>query len=142
MKSRACGLSFILYPSADILSNSPLSSISMILSISSLVSWLNMMTSSILFRNSGAKVFCRAFCRILLFCSLRVVRFAEVSNPTPAPNSVSWRVPMFEVIITMVLRKSTLRPRLSVSWPSSSTCSRMWNTSGCAFSISSSSTTE
>ena len=41
-----------------------------------------------------------------------------------------------------VFLKSTLRRELSVSTPSSSTCSRMLKTSGCAFSISSSSTTE
>ena len=42
----------------------------------------------------------------------------------------------------IVLVKSTVWPWLSVSRPSSSTCSRMLNTSRWAFSISSSSTTE
>jgi hypothetical protein len=42
----------------------------------------------------------------------------------------------------MTLRKSTVRPWPSVSRPSSSTCSRMSKVSGCAFSTSSSSTTE
>ena len=41
-----------------------------------------------------------------------------------------------------VFLKSTLRRELSVSTPSSRTCSRTLNTSGCAFSTSSSSTTE
>ena len=41
----------------------------------------------------------------------------------------------------MALRKSTVRPWPSVSRPSSSTCSRMSKTSGCAFSTSSSRTT-
>ena len=41
-----------------------------------------------------------------------------------------------------VLRKLTVRPWASVSRPSSSTCSRVLNTSGWAFSISSNSTTE
>ena len=50
--------------------------------------------------------------------------------------------PMFEVMMMMVLRKSTVRPLLSVRRPSSSTCNKMLKTSGCAFSISSSSTTE
>ena len=49
---------------------------------------------------------------------------------------------MFEVMITIVFLKSTWRPWASVSRPSSSICRRMLNTSGCAFSISSSSTTE
>ena len=40
------------------------------------------------------------------------------------------------------LRKSTLRPLPSVRRPSSRICSKMLNTSGCAFSISSKSTTE
>ena len=41
-----------------------------------------------------------------------------------------------------VFLKLTLRFRLSVSCPSSRTCSRMLKTSGCAFSISSRRTTE
>ena len=50
--------------------------------------------------------------------------------------------PRLLVRISNVLRKSTVRPWPSVSRPSSSTCSRMSKTSGCAFSTSSSSTTE
>ena len=50
-------------------------------------------------------------------------------------------VPRFEVMITTVLRKSTLRPWLSVRRPSSKICNRVLNTSGCAFSISSNNTT-
>ena len=41
-----------------------------------------------------------------------------------------------------VLVKSTVRPSPSVSRPSSISCSRTFQTSGCAFSISSSSITE
>ena len=52
------------------------------------------------------------------------------------------RAPMFEVMIRIVFLKSTVLPRPSVNWPSSNTCSSRLNTSGCAFSISSSSTTE
>ena len=44
-------------------------------------------------------------------------------------------------MITVFL-KLTVRPWPSVSRPSSSTCRRTLKTSGCAFSISSSSTTE
>ena len=47
-----------------------------------------------------------------------------------------------EVMMMMVFLKLTVRPLLSVSRPSSSTCSKVLNTSGCAFSISSKSTTE
>ena len=48
---------------------------------------------------------------------------------------------MFEVMMITVFLKSTVRPWLSVMRPSSSTCSRTLNTSGCAFSISSNNTT-
>ena len=41
-----------------------------------------------------------------------------------------------------VLRKSTVRPCASVRRPSSRICSSVLKTSGCAFSISSKSTTE
>ena len=50
--------------------------------------------------------------------------------------------PALEVIIRIVFLKLTFLPFESVIWPSSSTCSRILNTSGCAFSISSNSTTE
>ena len=49
---------------------------------------------------------------------------------------------MFDVMITIVFRKSTLRPCASVSLPSSRIWSRMLKTSGWAFSISSRRTTE
>ena len=49
---------------------------------------------------------------------------------------------MLEVMIRIVFLKSTVRPCESVIRPSSSTCSSTLNTSGCAFSISSKSTTE
>ena len=42
----------------------------------------------------------------------------------------------------IVFLKSIVLPRPSMSWPSSKTCSRMLKTSGCAFLISSSRTTE
>ncbi len=50
--------------------------------------------------------------------------------------------PMLDVIIMITFLKFTVRPLLSVSLPSSSTCRRRLNRSGCAFSISSRSTTE
>jgi hypothetical protein len=46
-----------------------------------------------------------------------------------------------EVMIRIVFLKSTVRPWESVIRPSSSTCRSTLNTSGCAFSISSKSTT-
>ena len=50
--------------------------------------------------------------------------------------------PTLEVMMMMVLRKSTVWPVLSVKRPSSKTWSSRLKTSGCAFSISSSNTTE
>src|SRR5438093_1488860 len=50
--------------------------------------------------------------------------------------------PMFDVMIRIVFLKFTLLPSPSVRCPSSKTCSRMLKMSGCAFSISSSRTTE
>ncbi len=44
---------------------------------------------------------------------------------------------MFDVMMMIVLRKSTVRPSESVSRPSSRICRRSWRTSGCAFSTSS-----
>ncbi len=52
------------------------------------------------------------------------------------------RAPMLEVMIRIAFLKSMVLPRPSVRWPSSKTCSSTLNTSGWAFSISSSSTTE
>ena len=68
-----------------------------------------------------------------------------VSSETEKPSGVLRAMslaPMFEVMITIALRKSTVRPWASVSLPSSRIWSRMLKTSGCAFSISSSSSTE
>ena len=67
-----------------------------------------------------------------------------VSSATVKPIEVFLAIseaPMFEVMITIALRKSTVRPWASVSLPSSRICRRMLKTSGCAFSISSSSST-
>ena len=50
--------------------------------------------------------------------------------------------PTFEVMMMMVLRKSTLRPLASARLPSSMIWRSMLNASGCAFSISSSRITE
>ena len=45
--------------------------------------------------------------------------------------------PRFEVMMSTVFLKSTVRPLASVRRPSSITCNSMLKTSGCAFSISS-----
>ena len=72
-----------------------------------------------------------------------------------AISSPAWRVlvkpmaalfmvsaPALVVMMMMTLRKSVLRPLLSVSVPWSITCSSTLKMSGCAFSISSSSSTQ
>jgi len=50
--------------------------------------------------------------------------------------------PALVVMIRMTFLKSTVLPLWSVSLPWSITCSRMLNRSGCAFSISSSNSTQ
>ena len=92
-------------------------------------------------RNSGLKI--RLVSSNILSLILSYSE-SEVSS-TPKPIDVSFcniSAPTFEVIIKIVFLKSTLRPKLSVKRPSSSTCSNNCTTSGCAFSISSKSTTE
>ena len=91
----------------------------------------NRMISSTRLRNSGRK--CE---RTTPMTSSRT---ASVSWPSFWFTRYS--EPRFEVMMMSVLRKSTVRPWPSVRRPSSSTCSRTLNTSGCAFSISSNSTT-
>ena len=95
---------------------------------SSVVSESKMTTSSSRFRNSGLK------CARTAAITARA--WPRRPGPTPAPaNPGSRSAP------ACVLRKSTVRPCPSVSRPSSSTASSTSNTSGCAFSTSSSSTT-
>ncbi len=65
----------------------------------------------------------------------------NVSPLSSMPSSKN-SAPRFDVIIKMVFLKSTVRLCESVIRPSSSTCSKTLNTSGCAFSISSKRTTE
>ena len=100
--------------------------------------------SSTRFKNSGRNVrrssaitaaFTAANCASALFCS-------SGAKPSGVPAAVMLFAPMFDVMMTAVLRKSTLRPCASVTTPSSKICSRMFHTSSCAFSISSKSTTE
>ena len=51
-------------------------------------------------------------------------------------------LPILLVIITIAFLKSAVLPLLSVNLPSSNTCNKMLNVSGCAFSISSNNITE
>ena len=76
--------------------------------------------------------------------------FLSISMPSvdwscsvkPMVRLLSTSAPALVVMITITLRKSALRPLLSVRLALSITCNRMLNTSGCAFSISSSSSTQ
>jgi hypothetical protein len=54
------------------------------------------MISSILFRNSGANAFLRAFSMVLLALVSEVDFLAEVPNPTPSPKSLRSLVPILK----------------------------------------------
>ena len=93
------------------------------------------------FKNSGRKAFFSS-CMTRLLISLSESPFCPEFEKPSVVVVVMSRAPTFEVMMMTVLRKSTVRPWASVRRPSSRICSRMLNTSGCAFSISSKSTTE
>ena len=112
----------------------------MIFSMSSLLSGLKNTCSSTLLMNSGGKAFLTAFSSTVFL--LTAMFLPAVLNPTPLPYSSSSRLPTLEVMMRIVFLKLTVLPLLSVSLPSSITWSRRLNTSGCAFSISSKSTTQ
>ena len=103
-------------------------------SISASVSGLNSTMSSSRFRNSGRK-----YPRI---SAITRSRASGLISPSAVASATRYSEPMLEVMMMTVLRKSTVRPCASVSLPSSRTCSSVLNTSGCAFSTSSNSTTE
>ncbi len=90
------------------------------------------MVASRRLRNSGVNI--RLISAISSPCSRAVVK------PMVALFIVS--APALVVMMMITLRKSALRPLLSVSAPWSITCSRILKMSGCAFSISSSSSTQ
>ena len=130
-----------LNPNSSILTTNLAKFISKILLIDSLSNELKTITSSTLFKNSGEKKRFKAF-SITIFESFEAfASLLGVPNPTPAPKSLICRLPMFDVIINIVFLKSIFLPKLSVKKPSSKTCNNILNTSGCAFSTSSSKTT-
>ena len=98
------------------------------------VSGWNITVSSMRLRNSG---------RNASFAAERMRSSAAAGSAAvkPMPRR-ELPAPRFDVITSTVFVKSTVRPSPSVSRPSSMTCSSTFQTSGCAFSISSSSTTE
>ncbi len=72
---------------------------------------------------------------LLITCARR--RLSREENPRVVRFSVMFLAPTLLVMTMMVFLKSTRRPCESVSRPSSMICSRILNTSSCAFSISS-----
>mmetsp|Transcript_47369 Transcript_47369/g.101108 ORF Transcript_47369/g.101108 Transcript_47369/m.101108 type:complete len:252 (+) Transcript_47369:268-1023(+) len=93
------------------------------------------MISSSLFKNSGRKRSPNS-----RLTARRMFVYALLSAVAAGAVSASFRMvrdPMLEVRMSIALVKSTVRPLLSVSLPSSRTCRRMLKTSGCAFSTSS-----
>ena len=97
------------------------------------------MISSIRFKNSGLNAFFSAASTDALMPSFSDLDFFAVAKPNGSFAMSS--VPRLLVMMTTVLRKSTVRPWPSVSRPSSRSWSRVLNTSGWAFSISSNRTT-
>ncbi len=99
-----------------------------------------MMISSMRLTNSGLKV--RLTSPITISLVVATDSRGSFEAKPMRPFFSMKRAPMFEVMIRIVFLKSTVLPRPSVRCPSSNTCSSTLNTSGCAFSISSSSTTQ
>ena len=95
---------------------------------SSILSGLKNTISSTLFRNSGLND-ARSCCI--------TSSFADTEITPPILPSSKLCEPILLVMMITVFLKSTTCPCESVILPSSSTCSKMLNTSGCAFSISS-----
>ena len=98
------------------------------------VSASNVTISSMRFRNSGRNA-------SLAAASIRSAPPSGAAAVKPSPRRAS-PAPRFDVMTTTVFVKSTVRPSPSVSRPSSMSWSSTFQTSGCAFSISSSRTTE
>ncbi len=111
------------------------------LKISSRRSWWKTMMSSTRFRNSGRKCCFSSSCTRDFIRSYEPVESPFRAKPTVTPLEMS-RVPRLVVMMMTVFLKSTIRPWASVRRPSSRICSSELKMSGCAFSISSNSTTE
>mmetsp|Transcript_8800 Transcript_8800/g.29333 ORF Transcript_8800/g.29333 Transcript_8800/m.29333 type:complete len:220 (-) Transcript_8800:913-1572(-) len=95
----------------------------------------NTMYSSTLLTNSGLKWPLTAS-----ITRSRLWFFWWSSLSPPRPSNTNW-LPMLLVMMMMQFLKETSRPCESVTRPSSRTCSKTLNTSACAFSVSSKSTT-
>ena len=98
------------------------------------VSLLKQIISSTRFMNSGRRKSPSAF--------MARSRSLSVALPTKPREPLLVLLPALVVMMMTVFSKLTVRPWASVMRPSSRICSRMFMTSGWAFSISSKSTTE
>ena len=76
-------------------------------SISASVSGLNITISSTRLRNSGRKCDCKV--------RITIERASSLTSPPAVTPSSRYSEPMLEVMISTVLRKSTVRPWESVS---------------------------
>ncbi len=112
---------------------------STIFSISFSESGENMMISSMRLRNSGRNAPLSAFS--IFSCDSRSSSVSAFCAKPSAPPLRTYSVPRLEVMMMIVLRKSTTLPWPSVMRPSSRICRSAFQTSGCAFSISSKSRT-
>ena len=91
-----------------------------------------LIVASNLFLNSGEKVLSIA----------AVSSPSLLSRPKPIASFACSEAPAFDVMIRITFLKSVERPLWSVNFPWSITWSKILNTSGCAFSISSKSKTQ
>ena len=103
----------------------------------------NTMVSSTRFKNSGRKdAFSASITRDFILSYSALFSSSLLAVPKPTVLFLIWLAPILEVMIITVFLKSTVLPWLSVNRPSSSTCNKILNTSGWAFSISSNNTIE
>ncbi len=105
--------------------------------IFSFVNGWNTIISSTLFKNSGLK-----YIESSLIAIWFIFSYFSSREPACENSSIIFWEATFDVIITTVFLKFTTLPLESVNLPSSNSCSNILNTSGWAFSISSSSITE
>ena len=105
----------------------------------------NTITASSRFRNSGRKDFfssCSTLSFMTAYSRAAVFSSSERTVKPSVTSRLMMSAPTLEVMMMMVLRKSTLRPLASDRLPSSMICSSMLKASGWAFSISSKRITE
>ena len=108
---------------------------------SALRGWKTTISSMRLMNSGRRKAASAAWASVASASDAAASSTAILWSRADANRSPRASAPALDVMMIRVLRKSTSRPLLSVRRPSSRTWSRMLNTSGWAFSISSRSTT-